>query len=430
VRSSVIIQTDLFIDFEAQLLRWASQFEYCSVLRSHPKGNYNYPDKIKFDSLVAVDAIDVVKADGQNSFERLRAFQVKHQDWMFGHFSYDLKNEVEKLQSQNEDYIGFEDLSFFIPKHLFICENNQWRYEGDTEILHSILVEIGDQKIESFSSPAVDLKPQINHSEYIKGVLNMKHHIQLGDIYEANFCQDFRAENSCINLVSVYEKLTQHSATPFSAFYRVNDNWLLCASPERFISKKGDRVYSQPIKGTAKRGANVDEDLQLINQLKNDPKEQAENVMIVDLVRNDLSRTAAKGSVQVDELFGIYTFPQVHQMISTISSKLKEESTGIDAIEKAFPMGSMTGAPKVMAMQLIDEFESFKRGLYSGSVGYFEPNGDFDFNVVIRSILYNQKTSRISAPVGGAITIKADPEKEYQESLLKAKAMLNILQNG
>ena len=152
--------------------------------------------------------------------------------------------------------------------------------------------------------------------------------------------------------------------------------------------------------------------------------------MIVDLVRNDLSRTAAKGSVQVDELFGIYTFPQVHQMISTISSKLKEESTGIDAIEKAFPMGSMTGAPKVMAMQLIDEFESFKRGLYSGSVGYFEPNGDFDFNVVIRSILYNQKTSRISAPVGGAITIKADPEKEYQESLLKAKAMLNILQNG
>ena len=430
MRSSVIIQTQSFTDFEAQLLRWASQFEYCSVLRSHPKGNYNYPDQIKYDSLVAVDAIDVVKADGLNSFEQLRAFQVKHQDWMFGHFSYDLKNEVEKLQSQNENYIGFEDLSFFIPKHLFTCENNKWRYEGDLDLLTSILEEIKGQKIEASTNPKIDLKPQINHSEYIKGVLNMKHHIQLGDIYEANFCQDFRTEDASINPVSIYEKLTQHSATPFSAFYRVSDNWLLCASPERFMAKNGNRIYSQPIKGTAKRGANPDEDQQLINQLKNDPKEQAENVMIVDLVRNDLSRTAAKGSVQVEELFGIYTFPQVHQMISTISSELKEGLTGLDAIEKAFPMGSMTGAPKVMAMQLIEEFESFKRGLYSGSVGYIEPNGDFDFNVVIRSILYNQKTKRISAPVGGAITIKADPEKEYQESVLKAKAMLNILQNG
>jgi para-aminobenzoate synthetase component 1 len=156
-------------------------------------------------------------------------------------------------------------------------------------------------------------------------------------------------------------------------------------------------------------------------------KEKAENLMIVDLVRNDLARSSKTGSVKVEELFGIYSFSQVHQMISTVSSQIKETTSAVEAIKNAFPMGSMTGAPKVMAMELIEKYENTKRGLYSGAIGYFAPNSDFDFNVVIRSIQYNESKQYLNFEVGSAITYDSDANLEYEECLLKAQAMMKAL---
>jgi para-aminobenzoate synthetase component 1 len=219
------------------------------------------------------------------------------------------------------------------------------------------------------------------------------------------------------------------ASSPFSAFYKIEHNYLLCSSPERFIRKEGNRIISQPMKGTAARNEDTILDLQNKLKLQTSEKERSENVMIVDLVRNDLSRIAERGSVQVDELFGIYTFPAVHQMVSTASAQLKSEMPFTTIVEAMFPMGSMTGAPKIRAMEIIDQCESFNRSIYAGSIGYISPNGNFDFNVVIRSILYNDKIKSAMIPVGSAITNSSVAEDEYNECLLKAQKLLQII-NG
>ena len=225
----------------------------------------------------------------------------------------------------------------------------------------------------------------------------------------------------------MYHNLNEISKPPFATFFKSEHQYLLSASPERYLKKIGNKIISQPIKGTAKRSNSKTEDTRLKAALKTDPKERAENVMIVDLVRNDLSRISQKGTTEVEELCGVYSFKQVHQMISTISTQAPEESHPVDIIKNTFPMGSMTGAPKIAAMEIIEKEEESKRGLYSGSVGYFSPTGDFDFNVVIRSILYNQKQKYVSFSVGSAITSLAKPETELEECLLKAKAMRQVL---
>ena len=257
----------------------------------------------------------------------------------------------------------------------------------------------------------------------------MQKHILLGDIYEANYCMEYFAEQASINPLTVYSNLNTISQAPFSVFLKLDKQFLLSASPERYLKKIEQKVISQPIKGTAKRNENPEEDAALIERLKNDPKEQAENVMIVDLVRNDLSKTAIKNSVKVTEQCAIYSFKQVHQMISTIESEVDLDVSVAKLLKSTFPMGSMTGAPKVSAMQIIEKLENTKRGLYSGSVGYCTPNGDFDFNVIIRSILYNAQNKYLSFSVGSAITAASDVEKEYEECKLKANAMFSVLKN-
>jgi len=254
-------------------------------------------------------------------------------------------------------------------------------------------------------------------------------HIHRGDIYEANFCQEFYSENSTINPVEVYQHLNEISKPPFATFLKLKDKYLLSASPERYLKKDGNNMISQPIKGTEKRAKSKEEDANLISELEKNPKERAENIMIVDLVRNDLSRSAIKGSVKVEELCKVYTFEQVHQLVSTVSCKVKNNVHPVDIIKDTFPMGSMTGAPKISAMKIMEKLEETKRGLYSGAVGYFTPEGDFDFNVIIRSILYNSTEKYVSYSVGGAITAQSIPEKEYEECLLKAKAMKQVLLN-
>jgi para-aminobenzoate synthetase component 1 len=262
----------------------------------------------------------------------------------------------------------------------------------------------------------INLKQGIQKEEYLSIIKQIQARILRGDCYEINFCQEFFADNASIDPAAIFQNLLKISPTPFSAFYRLNDKYLISASPERFIKKTGNKIFSQPMKGTARRNiqdAFIDE--QLKQTLYFDEKERAENVMIVDLVRNDLSKICKDGSVKVDELFGVYSFPQVHQMVSTVSGELKEGIAFSEIIKASFPMGSMTGAPKHRVMQLIEEYEPIGRGLFSGSIGYIDPDGNFDFNVVIRSILYNQATRLLSYYAGSGITFYSNVEKEWEE---------------
>ncbi|MDT8413316.1 MAG: aminodeoxychorismate synthase component I [Vicingaceae bacterium] len=353
--------------------------------------------------------------------------------WQFGFISYDYKNQIEKLSSNHPDGIQFPEKHFFTPQLLFVLEGenshlhyNKEHYSSDE--INAILNNIAIYKLAAIETKQpIEVISRITKADYLANVSALKNHIQLGDIYEVNFCQEFYAENVAINPIDYYFLLNKKSPTPFSCFVKQDDKYLLCASPERFIQKTGNDIISQPIKGTIKRGENQQEDEQLKQILSQDQKERSENVMIVDLVRNDLSKIAQKASVKVDELCGVYTFPQVHQMISTVRAKLKENTNFEEIIQALFPMGSMTGAPKISAMQLIEKHEATKRGIYSGTVGYITPEKNVDFNVVIRSITYNNNRKYLSFMVGGAITALSIPEKEYEECLLKAKAMIEVL---
>ena len=239
----------------------------------------------------------------------------------------------------------------------------------------------------------------------------------------------FRSNDAEINPLEVYQKLASLSPNPFAALYKLNDKFCICASPERYLKKTGSKIFSQPIKGTSvRKPRDVTADEISKQQLQNSAKERSENVMVVDLVRNDLSKICKEATVKVEELFGVYSFPQVHQMISTISGEVKEGIDWVDMIKATFPMGSMTGAPKKRVMELIEQYEQTRRGLFSGTIGYVKPNGDFDFNVVIRSMLYNAADKYLSFQTGSAITFYCNPEQEYEECLLKAAAMKMALE--
>lgn len=412
--------------FKKQLLQWANQFREVVFLDSN---NY-HQQYSNFDCVLAVDAFTSIKTDSEKAFEDLHQFQSQMKDWIFGYLSYDLKNDIEDLHSNNFDGLDFPDLYFFQPKKLFFLKENQleihYLFMCDDEI-DSDFEEISISTY-NFNLPTSNLIQQrISKVNYISKVNQMLAHIHKGDIYEANFCMEFYAENATIDPLEIYQKLNAISEPPYAVYFKNAHQYLLSASPERYLKKENTKVISQPIKGTAKRVFDIELDEQSKNELSENPKERSENIMIVDLVRNDLSKTATKGSVEVEELCKIYTFKQVHQMISTIVSNVEHTTSPIEVLRTTFPMGSMTGAPKISAMNIIEDLEETKRGLYSGAVGYFAPNGDFDFNVVIRSILYNSKNKYLSFSVGSAITSLSEPEKEYEECLLKAKAMFEVL---
>ena len=433
LRNKVITSVNNSKQYKQNLLRWSQQFDEVIWLDSN-----DYDQKYSsYDAVLAVEAFTVFQTDYFDAFNQLKEYQTITNDWIFGYLSYDLKNDTERLSSKNHDGLGFPDLFFFQPKKIFLLKGNvlETHYLNvvDDE-LEQDLKAIDSFKIETFEPEDVSeenkikIKLRIHKDEYFNKLNKLLSHIHRGDIYEANFCQEFYAENTVINPLDTYEQLNTISKPPFATFLKMYDKYLLSASPERYIKKDGLKITSQPIKGTAKRSINKKEDEALIKNLSEDIKERSENVMIVDLVRNDLSKTATKGSVNVEELCKVYTFDQVHQMISTVTSKVNESTHPVDIIKTTFPMGSMTGAPKISAMQIIEELEETKRGLYSGAVGYFSPDNDFDFNVVIRSILYNETNKYISYSVGGAITAKSEPLKEYEECLVKAKAMRQVLE--
>ena len=432
MRTKASFRLDDITGFKSSLLLWAKQFTEVVWLDS----NDNKDQYGTYDSLLAVDALTSLTTDYQNAFDDLRAYQESANDWLFGYLSYDLKNDIEDLASENTDSLDFADLSFFQPKKLITIHGNSAEFiylnmvseEIEADFNEIISSNYLNEAPNPFTDSPVKISMRIFKDHYFQQVNEMLKKIHRGDIYEANFCQEFFAENTSIDPEKTYQKLNSISKTPFAAYLRMQENYLLSASPERYLKKMGEKVISQPIKGTARRSADIKEDEALKHSLGQDIKERSENIMIVDLVRNDLSKSALKGSVQVTELCKIYTFKQVHQMISTIEARVSKDKSAVELLRETFPMGSMTGAPKVSAMKIIEELEASKRGLYSGAVGYFTPEGDFDFNVVIRSILYNAKEKYVSFSVGSAITAKASPENEYQECLLKAKAMREVLE--
>lgn len=414
--------------FKQQLLSWSQQFREVIFLDSN-----SYPQEYSsFDCVLAVDAFTSLKTDFHNAFDDLKQYQQTTKDWLFGYLSYDLKNDVEELKSSNFDGLDFPDLFFFQPKKIFLLKENELEIQYlllcDDEVEDDFeeIVQTENNSFETLSK--IEVEQRIPKDLYVEKVTKMLDHIHKGDMYEANFCMEFYAENAIINPLEKFQKLNKISQAPFSVFFKNHKQFLLSASPERYIKRIGETLISQPIKGTSKRFLDPVEDEKSKQFLEFDAKERAENIMITDLVRNDLSHTAQKGSVEVAELCKIYSFLQVHQMISTVTSRLDPQYSPIDVLRTTFPMGSMTGAPKISVMNIIENLEETKRGLYSGSIGYFTPEGDFDFNVVIRSILYNQENKYASFSVGSAITSLSIPENEYEECLLKAKAMHEVLQ--
>ena len=420
-----------------KLLQWAQQYETAVWLDSN-NHNQGYTS---FHSILAVDEFTSIQTDVVNAFEKLKEYQSITQDYLFGYLSYDVKNATENLTSTNSDGLGFAELFFFQPQKILFVKNNSIEFQYLTMVDDEIDTDfeaICTQEIKQKNTASTRLenggniviKPRIQKQDYLFKVGEILEHIHKGDIYEANFCQEFYAENTRINPLDIYEDLNTISEAPFATFLKIDNQYLLCASPERYLKKEGAKIISQPIKGTAKRLVDLQEDQKTATALSKDIKERSENIMIVDLVRNDLSKSAKKGSVRVEELCKVSSFKQVHQMISTVVSELKDDVHLIDVIKDTFPMGSMTGAPKISAMKIIETLEETKRGLYSGTVGYFTPMGNFDFNVVIRSILYDSEKKYLSFSVGSAITAKSTPEKEYEECLLKAKAMQFVLTNS
>lgn len=415
--------------FKQQLLDWADKCREVVYLDSN-----DFPQKYSsYDMILAVEAFTLIKTDYFNAFQKLSEYYHTTKDWLFGYLSYDLKNDTEKLTSKNHDELGFADLFFFQAKKIFLLKGNQlevkYLFMVDDEI-QSDFAEIQNTSLLNQAIPnnnQHEILQRISETEYLEKVSKVLAHIDQGDIYEANFCMEFYAENAEIEPLEVYKKLNQLSEAPFSVYFKNQNQYVLCSSPERYLRNENGKIISQPIKGTSKRYDDIVRDNTSKTELENNPKECSENIMIVDLVRNDLSRTAAKSSVEVEELCGVYSFKQVHHLISTITSQKDTESSVIEVIEKSFPMGSMTGAPKISAMQIIEELEETKRGIYSGAIGYFTPDGDFDLNVVIRSILYNAENKYLSFSVGSAITSKSNPKSEYEECLLKAKAMMQVL---
>lgn len=410
------------------LLQWSKPFEQVVWLDS----NGHRDQYSSFETCLAIG-----EERKCTTFDLVSSYLDTTKDWLFGYFSYDLKNELEDLASENVDGLGFPLLYFFQPKKIILLKDDElhFKYLDDysNEIesdFEQIVASIHSDQSSKPDGLPVKIKMRIHKDAYFEKANRFLEHIHRGDIYEANFCQEFYAENITIDPISVYQKLNTISEPPFAVFMKLQERYLMCASPERYLKKMGQKVVSQPIKGTAPRGKTKNEDLKLKKDLALDEKERAENIMIADLVRNDLSKSAMKGSVQVEELCKVYAYKQVHQMISTIVSMVSMDKNPMELIQETFPMGSMTGAPKISAMQIIENLEETKRGLYSGAVGYFAPNGDFDFNVVIRSILYNETNKYVSFSVGSAITSKSESEKEYQECLLKAKAMRKVLEKG
>jgi para-aminobenzoate synthetase component 1 len=362
--------------------------------------------------------------------DALEIFAKEGNAWTFGWFGYDIKNEIEHLETRKPSSLGHPILAWWEPEIVIkFSDSSVEILSGDkkdprTEEAIEAIKNRG--RVEEVDNEGA-LVWSWDKSKYLLAFKEVKQLIQNGDVYELNLCMPLKGLASTNASWPLFCRLQHLTQAPFSGYLQCRSARIMSGSPERFLKLEGDRLLSQPIKGTVRRGKSVEEDNALFKTLQNSEKERAENVMIVDLVRNDLSRVARKATVEVTELCGIHSFETVHQMVSTIECRLSPEKGLSDILRATFPMGSMTGAPKISAMKHIDRLELEGRGTYSGSVGYITPSGDFDFNVLIRSLFHNSKTKELVANVGGAITALSEANQEYDECLLKAEAILRAV---
>lgn len=400
--------------------------------------NLAYHYSKKFEHSCILDSCQLNTGVHGGNYEFLAAFGAKkvwtsydefssqldhNSDWLFGIFSYDLKNKFENLTSNNEAIIETPELLFFIPEILIgIDKSNQVEL-----ILGSISDDFGNPAIKTESRKVSQSNSSISKDIYLNKIADIHELIKAGEVYELNYCVPHSINYLSFDPIQFQLDLIKKSPVPMASYLKASHLHLCGASMERFIMKRGHKIISQPIKGTIKKGTSVEEDTLLISQLENSEKDRAENVMIVDLVRNDLNRVCKVGTVNVSELFGIYSYLQVHQMISTVEGELQNDRTLTNIIQSTYPMGSMTGAPKIASMKQIEKLENFKRGWYSGALGYVTPNNDFDFNVVIRSVLCDTNEKVLNYNAGGAITIDSNAESEWNEVQLKTKAITEVL---
>lgn len=417
-------------DFRSRLSAYAAGFEEFALLDSCGNTVYGSPG---FDYLLAAGAQAVcAPGDAARVLADWEAFVEAHGDWIFGFLSYELNAATESIFPPEKKLFPAPALRFFIPSMLVRVQGNvatiSVHPDAACDTPELIFKNILSTPPQPDTNNSIRLEPLISESAYAANVARIRQHIIDGDIYELNYCQPFAAQNVEIDPISVFNRLCEVSKAPFSVLYRFGAQYLICGSPERFFRYDGSRMQSMPIKGTRRRDADVVADRQLREELASSVKDLAENIMIVDLVRNDLTPHAVPGSIRVDELFGVYAFPQVYQLVSTISAELRPGVPVCRAIRQAFPMGSMTGAPKVRAMEIIADVEPYQRGMYSGAFGYFTPEGHCDFNVVIRSLLYNADTRLLAAYAGGAIVYDSVAEKELEECYVKLSGVQKVLE--
>lgn len=420
-------------EFKFKLIKWLNNYNHFALLDSNnlAKSYPYYNDFFSYDLLAAVGYSEIINSYHKGAFDKLNIIENSNK-WWFGFIGYDCKNDIEKLNSKNADYINFYDLYFFSPEILFVLKNNKLKILSQNQNHFELLSIYEDINrinntylADSYNSYKV--RQRINSEKYLKKACELLDYIHSGYIYEINFCIEFFVENFRNDPVELFNRLNLISPAPFSCLFRFNNLYIISASPERFLKKMNNTIISQPMKGTIKRGKNIIEDIENKEYLKKSIKERAENIMTVDIVRNDFSRFNGSKKVEVKELCEVYTFPAVHQMISTIESLIETNSSVVELIKCVFPMASMTGAPKIKAMQLIDEFEESKRGIFSGAAGYFDPDGNFDFNVIIRSYIYNTQSKYLSFSTGSAITSLSNINEEYEECLLKAKSLITSI---
>ena len=382
-----------------------------------------------FSALYAFGATKIIQPKS-NSLQALQNSLDLSNDWHFGVLSYDLKNELFPIQSENKATIATPNLLFVIPRFVITQKADQQTLhcltDNDFDFLQELLAQLPKQQAKKQSK--IELQPQVSYAQYAEQFARIQEHIQLGNLYEMNYCFESVAKTVSLHPEVIFSRMREKALAPFMALVKAKHLQLVSASPERYLMRQDNTLYSQPIKGTAKRGNTKQEDEAIQQALLSSLKERTENVMIVDLVRNDLGRCCQAGTVEVTELQQIYSFPTVHQLISTIKGELKPNTSFKDIIESTFPMGSMTGAPKLKVLQVTEEVENFKRGWYSGAVGYIAPNGNFDFNVVIRSLLYDEELKRVSYGAGSGITAASVAKEEYNECLLKQQSLLSLIQ--
>lgn len=349
------------------------------------------------------------KIAGTDPWKILSDFREQFKGYVCGYFGYDLKNYRDRLHSSNEDRVNLPEMWMGRAKSVYFAK-----------VLPGKEPHQKNKNIQKRAYKITNLSSSVRREDYISQIKKAQKCIFEGDFYEINLSHQLSGEFEG-NVLGLYDDMRSAGPVPFGSFMRIGETEICCASPERFLTRLGTSIVSDPIKGTRARGNSIMEDEQIARELTESAKDKAENLMIVDLVRNDFSIVCKPGSVNVEKLFEIQRFGTVHQMVSRIKGTLKDGISSEEVIAACFPMGSMTGAPKIKSMEIIELLENYKRGLYSGAIGFFKPDGDFNFNVVIRTAFIN--SGKIYYATGGAITADSDPQMEWEETIVKARAL-------